>query len=227
MRGDAVAEWRGWVRDGRKTLRRWESMLPYAGPQRAAISPPIFFAIWLMTKDDSGFGDLRDAQSVKLRVARVLRRFGVLPGRRRFGGEPLGVTRSRVSGPCGGVSAVSFSEPASEGVPTFRSPIPRSERRSERANWRFCSVFRGCSDVPTRSRTYYRADRYLTPDLERVAPVKTVIPTLQRRSALSHNLHPSPRLVGTSERQPGNLQKPSASRRSDPTANDPEVESDG
>jgi hypothetical protein len=43
-------------------------------------------ATWLINKDDSGFGDCRDLQAVKLRIARVLKPFKVKPTLRNVGG---------------------------------------------------------------------------------------------------------------------------------------------
>ena len=88
-RAAVVAEWRAWVRGGRKTVR---PLAGRPGVQRPAVAcrfvPSDELAGWLLAKDDSGFADMRDAGSVKLRVARLLRGFGVQPTLRRVNGVP-------------------------------------------------------------------------------------------------------------------------------------------
>jgi hypothetical protein len=89
IRAAAVEEYRQWVRGGRNTVR------PMPGRPGVQRLPPVRFvpsenlAAWLMAKDDSGFADARDVGSVKLRVARTLRAFGVQPTPpRRINGTP-------------------------------------------------------------------------------------------------------------------------------------------
>ncbi len=88
-RAAVVAEWRAWVAVGRKTV---PPLAGRPGIQRPAAACHFVasdtLAGWLLAKDDSGFGDMRDAGSVKLRVARLLRGFGVQPTLRRVGGAP-------------------------------------------------------------------------------------------------------------------------------------------
>jgi len=87
-RAAAVGDYRTWVNGGRKIVP------PIAGrPGVQRVGPCRFIdsgglATWLMAKDDSGFSDARDPGSVKLRVARLLRAFGVQPGRCRINGIP-------------------------------------------------------------------------------------------------------------------------------------------
>jgi Protein of unknown function (DUF3631) len=87
-RAAAVAEWQAWVRSGRKTVKPLPGRpgVQRATPFRYVVSDNL--AAWLMGKDDSGFGDAHDTPTVKLRIARLLRTFGVRPTVRRFNGMP-------------------------------------------------------------------------------------------------------------------------------------------
>ena len=88
QRSTTVADWRAWVQGGRKTAR------PLAGRPGVQRPAPYRFiasdalAGWLISKDDSGFSDARDLGTIKLRVARLLRTFGVRPSLRRVSGMP-------------------------------------------------------------------------------------------------------------------------------------------
>ncbi len=87
-RAAVVAEWRAWVAAGRKATR---PMAVRPGLQRPTVCHFIAsdaLASWLIVKDDSGFADARDTGSVKLRIARLLRGFGVQPILRRVNGNP-------------------------------------------------------------------------------------------------------------------------------------------
>ena len=88
FRRDAVEKYQQWIRNGRKAAP------PQQGQRVPQRTPPCRYiasedlAKWLMAKDDFGFGDYRDTGSVKMRVARLLRTFGVEPTLRRVAGVP-------------------------------------------------------------------------------------------------------------------------------------------
>jgi len=90
-RREVVTEYLAWRRAGRPKPARAPALGP-KGVQR----PPYFrflesdaLAGWLMNKDDSGFGALRDLGAVKLRVARMLRPFKIVPTQRKISGQPV------------------------------------------------------------------------------------------------------------------------------------------
>lgn len=88
QRRAAIAEWRAWVAGGRKTIRPIAGGIPAQRPTPCRFVSSDALAGWLLAKDDSGFLDARDIGAVKLRVARVLRAFKVLPALRRANGKP-------------------------------------------------------------------------------------------------------------------------------------------
>jgi hypothetical protein len=83
-RRETVDEYLAWRAGGRKVIK------PRPGTKGINCPPVLRFiksddlAFWLLTKDDSGFGDARDPQVVKLRVARVLKKFEIKPSQKRI-----------------------------------------------------------------------------------------------------------------------------------------------
>jgi hypothetical protein len=73
----ALDRYNDWVKGGSKGIpgRPMHPPVPFVASEE--------LAGWLIEKDDSGFGDCRDIGSVKLRVARALRPFGVRPELRK------------------------------------------------------------------------------------------------------------------------------------------------
>jgi hypothetical protein len=80
-------DWRRQGRVARKPVGRLKGAAQRPRPCRFVGS--IWLAIWLLEKDDSGFGHLPNVETVKLHVARVLRPLGIRPALRRINGDPL------------------------------------------------------------------------------------------------------------------------------------------
>jgi hypothetical protein len=69
-RGDVIAQWRAWVKNGRKATKPVPGRPGIQRPKPCHFIASDDLAAWLMGKDDSGFSDVRDIGAVKLRVAR-------------------------------------------------------------------------------------------------------------------------------------------------------------
>ena len=82
---DNYLEWR---RQGRTTINPVAGRKGLHRGEVFKFFPSDELAGWLLNKDDSGFSDLRDLGTVKLRVANKLRPFGIKPTQLRIGGAP-------------------------------------------------------------------------------------------------------------------------------------------
>jgi hypothetical protein len=95
-RAASVAEWRAWVLGGRKAAPPASGTAPALRSRGGARRPASCrfvasddLAGWLIAKDDSGFADARDTGPVKLRVARLMRGFGIVPTVRKVNGQAI------------------------------------------------------------------------------------------------------------------------------------------
>jgi hypothetical protein len=88
LRRRAVTEYIAWRNVGRKTINPLPGRPGINRPPICRFIPSDELAAWLIAKDDSGFGDCRDLNAAKLRLARLLRPFKIAPEQRRNAGQP-------------------------------------------------------------------------------------------------------------------------------------------
>jgi hypothetical protein len=88
LRRRVATEYIAWRKAGRKTINPMPGQRGVNRPHVCSFIPSDDVAAWLIAKDDSGFGDCRDLNTAKLRLARLLRPFEIAPGLRRNAGQP-------------------------------------------------------------------------------------------------------------------------------------------
>jgi hypothetical protein len=88
FRRRTVTEYIAWRNAGRKNINPLPGRPAIKRPPTCCFIPSDELAAWLVTKDDSGFGDCRDLNTAKLRLARLLRPFKIVPELRRNAGQP-------------------------------------------------------------------------------------------------------------------------------------------